>query len=311
MSGPVAEAPTVRRGNEIRSALILRIFAVERFLRALVVAALAFGVWRFEYARETDRASLQPRAPAAAQPVPAARVQHRPLQAGWAVQPRADAQPDHDQAARHRTGLLRGDRGESRASACGWANAGASTSRWSPPRSACPTRSTTWSPRSARSGLCCSPSTWPWCCTWSSPSGCSACAGASERTTPGCAASPSWTRPSPPRPPAARPRPASPRVPPQPSSPRLPPQIPSPRCPPKPPSPRLPSQPPAPGSRPAATSRRAAQPQPATEPQARSTPRLPSRPARGSARDAHPTGNGEPPAPRGAPAETDSARAAH
>jgi uncharacterized membrane protein (DUF2068 family) len=52
-SGPAAEAPPVRRGIQIRSALILRIFAVERFLRALVVAALAFGVWRFEYARES------------------------------------------------------------------------------------------------------------------------------------------------------------------------------------------------------------------------------------------------------------------
>jgi uncharacterized membrane protein (DUF2068 family) len=53
MSGPAAEAPPVRRGREVRSALILRIFAVERFLRALAVAGLAFGVWRFEYARES------------------------------------------------------------------------------------------------------------------------------------------------------------------------------------------------------------------------------------------------------------------
>jgi uncharacterized membrane protein (DUF2068 family) len=50
-SGPAAAAPEVRRGNEVRSAVILRVFAVERFLRALVVAALAFVVWRFEYAR--------------------------------------------------------------------------------------------------------------------------------------------------------------------------------------------------------------------------------------------------------------------
>jgi uncharacterized membrane protein (DUF2068 family) len=53
MSGPAADAPAVRRGNEVRSALILRIFAIERWLRALVVGALAFGVWRFEYARES------------------------------------------------------------------------------------------------------------------------------------------------------------------------------------------------------------------------------------------------------------------
>jgi len=49
--GPAGQAPGVRRGKEVRSALILRVFAVERFLRALVVAALAFAVWRFEYAR--------------------------------------------------------------------------------------------------------------------------------------------------------------------------------------------------------------------------------------------------------------------
>jgi uncharacterized membrane protein (DUF2068 family) len=52
-SGPAAEAPTVRRGKEVRSALILRLFAIERFLRALAVGALAFFVWRFEYSRET------------------------------------------------------------------------------------------------------------------------------------------------------------------------------------------------------------------------------------------------------------------
>ena len=50
-SGPAAAAPEPRRGKEVRSAVILRVFAVERFLRALVVAALAFVVWRFEYAR--------------------------------------------------------------------------------------------------------------------------------------------------------------------------------------------------------------------------------------------------------------------
>ncbi len=53
MSGPAADAPVVLRGKEVRSALILRVFAVERFLRALAVAAISFAVWRFEYARET------------------------------------------------------------------------------------------------------------------------------------------------------------------------------------------------------------------------------------------------------------------
>jgi uncharacterized membrane protein (DUF2068 family) len=49
--GPAASAPKVRRGNEVRSALILRVFAIERFLRALVFAALAYGIWRFKTSR--------------------------------------------------------------------------------------------------------------------------------------------------------------------------------------------------------------------------------------------------------------------
>lgn len=52
-SGPVASAPRVRRGKEVRSALILRVFAVERFLRAIVFGALAYGVWRFKTSRLT------------------------------------------------------------------------------------------------------------------------------------------------------------------------------------------------------------------------------------------------------------------
>ncbi len=54
-SGPAADAPLVRRGKELRSELILRVFAVERFLRFLVFAVAAYGVWRFRY----DRAGIQ------------------------------------------------------------------------------------------------------------------------------------------------------------------------------------------------------------------------------------------------------------
>jgi uncharacterized membrane protein (DUF2068 family) len=50
-TGPAASAPQPRRAEQVRSALILRIFAVERFLRALVVAALAIAVWRFSVSR--------------------------------------------------------------------------------------------------------------------------------------------------------------------------------------------------------------------------------------------------------------------
>ena len=48
-SGPAAAAPLIRRGKELRSQLILRVFAVERFLRFLVFAVAAYGVWRFKY----------------------------------------------------------------------------------------------------------------------------------------------------------------------------------------------------------------------------------------------------------------------
>jgi uncharacterized membrane protein (DUF2068 family) len=47
--GPAARAPQVRRGKDIRSALILRIFAIERVLRAILFGAAAYVVWRFEY----------------------------------------------------------------------------------------------------------------------------------------------------------------------------------------------------------------------------------------------------------------------
>ena len=54
-SGPGAAAPLLRRGKELRDELILRVFAVERFIRFVVFAAAAYGVWRFKY----DRADIQ------------------------------------------------------------------------------------------------------------------------------------------------------------------------------------------------------------------------------------------------------------
>lgn len=50
-SGPAAAAPEVRRDDELRSALILRAFAVERFLRGLLFGFIAYGIWRFKYSR--------------------------------------------------------------------------------------------------------------------------------------------------------------------------------------------------------------------------------------------------------------------
>jgi uncharacterized membrane protein (DUF2068 family) len=53
--GPASEAPLLRRGRELRDELILRVFAVERFIRFVIFGAAAYGVWRFKY----DRADIQ------------------------------------------------------------------------------------------------------------------------------------------------------------------------------------------------------------------------------------------------------------
>jgi uncharacterized membrane protein (DUF2068 family) len=54
-SGPAAAAPLLRQGKELRSELILRVFAVERFLRFLIIGVAAYGVWWFKY----DQAGIQ------------------------------------------------------------------------------------------------------------------------------------------------------------------------------------------------------------------------------------------------------------
>lgn len=53
--GPAAEAPIVLRGKALREAFILRLLAVERWIRAAVLAALAFAVFKFE----SSQTSLQ------------------------------------------------------------------------------------------------------------------------------------------------------------------------------------------------------------------------------------------------------------
>lgn len=63
-SGPAEAAPQVRRGKELRSAVILRVFAVERYLRALVVGAAAYGVWRFSYSRTSLQQTFRHALPA-------------------------------------------------------------------------------------------------------------------------------------------------------------------------------------------------------------------------------------------------------
>jgi hypothetical protein len=53
--GPAAAAPLLRRGRELRDEVILRVFAVERFIRFVILGGAAYGVWRFTY----DRTGIQ------------------------------------------------------------------------------------------------------------------------------------------------------------------------------------------------------------------------------------------------------------
>lgn len=52
-AGPAEDAPLVLRGNALKDALILRILAVERLGRGLLLLALAYGIYRFEGARNS------------------------------------------------------------------------------------------------------------------------------------------------------------------------------------------------------------------------------------------------------------------
>ncbi|MBS2961832.1 DUF2127 domain-containing protein [Actinocrinis puniceicyclus] len=47
-SGPAQDAPVIPRGKALRSLLIMRVLAVERVFRFLLVGAAAYAVWRFE-----------------------------------------------------------------------------------------------------------------------------------------------------------------------------------------------------------------------------------------------------------------------
>jgi uncharacterized membrane protein (DUF2068 family) len=53
LSGPAASAPVVARGKEVRSKLILRLFAVERFLRGILFGVAAYGLWQYRYSRSS------------------------------------------------------------------------------------------------------------------------------------------------------------------------------------------------------------------------------------------------------------------
>lgn len=50
-SGPADDAPIVLRGKALRDSFILRLLAVERGVRGLLLLALAYGIWRFDGSR--------------------------------------------------------------------------------------------------------------------------------------------------------------------------------------------------------------------------------------------------------------------
>ena len=64
-SGPASDAPTVLRGRALRDASILRLLAVERLLRALVIGAAAFAVLRYSHSENALRQLFDKDLPAA------------------------------------------------------------------------------------------------------------------------------------------------------------------------------------------------------------------------------------------------------
>ena len=63
--GPADQAPIVLRGKALREATILRAFAVERWVRAVVLAAVAYGVLRFRHSETTLQETFNRVIPAA------------------------------------------------------------------------------------------------------------------------------------------------------------------------------------------------------------------------------------------------------
>ncbi len=50
-SGPAARAPFVPRGKQIRSHLILKLFAIERVLRAIIFGIASFFLWKYRHSQ--------------------------------------------------------------------------------------------------------------------------------------------------------------------------------------------------------------------------------------------------------------------
>ena len=63
--GPAAHAPVVLRGKALKDATILRVLAVERFVRGLLLLALAYGVHYFQDSKTSIKQTFDKAIPAA------------------------------------------------------------------------------------------------------------------------------------------------------------------------------------------------------------------------------------------------------
>ena len=56
--GPADDAPLVIRGKALRQAIIVRVLAVERWIRAVLIALAAYAVWKFHGAQGSIQATF-------------------------------------------------------------------------------------------------------------------------------------------------------------------------------------------------------------------------------------------------------------
>jgi uncharacterized membrane protein (DUF2068 family) len=63
--GPADNAPLVLRGRQLREATVLRVFAVERWVRAVILAAIGYGVLRFRSSEQSLQQTFDRVLPAA------------------------------------------------------------------------------------------------------------------------------------------------------------------------------------------------------------------------------------------------------
>ena len=180
--------------KELRSAFILRLFAVERFLRGILVAVIAYAAWRFKYSRHTIEQAFDRELPVLRSLLNGLGYNVDHSEAGRADQARVHARSEDADLAGHGSSGIRADRDARRRSVCGCSSAGESTSPWWRPGSASRTRSTSLTAKITVLRVIFS-STSPSSSTWCSPSDSSARGAGRRPTTPGCAASRCCRRP--------------------------------------------------------------------------------------------------------------------